>query len=185
MFIGLFIISFLTELSSWIVTGKWAHSSFYSYDLFIISIWFFFINAIYIMIHYYYKWQGTEQKVKVEKQKLQNGYLVKEGKNEIHIPYSGIIGMAVEDEFVVLHASNGKQYFLDKTLEKLYEDLPQHFFFRLNRQIIVNRNVIQGFSKLENGKINVSLQDQLALPEEIPVSRTKAPSFKRWFRDMA
>ncbi|MEC7264285.1 MAG: LytTR family DNA-binding domain-containing protein [Bacteroidota bacterium] len=185
MFIGLFIISFLTELSSLIVYGKRAHPSFYSTDLFIISIWFFFINAIYIMIHYYYKWQGTEQKVKVDKQKLQNGFLVKEGKNEIHIPYQHILGISVEDEFVALHASEGKQYFLDKTLEKIFEELPEHFFFRLNRQFIVNRNVIQGFSKLENGKISVSLKNQLALPEEIPVSRTKAPSFKRWFRDIS
>ncbi len=183
-FVGLFIISFLTELSSLIVKGKWAHPSFYNYDLFIIAIWFFFINAIYVMIHYYYQWQGTEQKVLLEKQKLQTGFLVKEGKNETQVPFEDIMGFSVESEYVVLYTSEGKQYFLDTTLEKVATELPSDVFFRLNRQFIINRNRITGFSKLENGKISVSVMQESVLPSEIPVSRTKAPAFKRWFRTL-
>lgn len=181
-FVGLFIISFLTELSSLIVKGKWAHPSFYDYDLFIIAIWFFFINAIYVMIHYYYQWQGTEQQVLLEKRKLQTGFLVKEGKYEARVPFEDIIGFSVESEYVVLYTSDGKQYFLDTPLEKIADELPSSLFFRLNRQFIIHRNQITGFTKLENGKISVSLLAESALPSEIPVSRTKAPTFKRWFR---
>jgi len=184
-FVGLFIISFLTELSSLIVKGKWAHPSFYSYDLFIIAIWFFFINAIYVMIHYYYQWQGTEQKVMLERQKLQTGFLVKEGKKETQVPYDNILGLSVENEYVVLYTSDGKQYYLDTTLEKIADELPSSIFFRLNRQFIIHRNQIRGFTKLENGKISVTLMVDKVLPSEIPVSRTKAPAFKRWFRDSA
>ena len=183
-FVGLFIISFLTELSSIIVKGKWAHPSFYAYDLFIIAIWFFVINAIYIMLHYYYKWQGTEQMVQDEKQKLKNGYLVKEGKNETRIPFDNIQGFSVDDDYVILHCDGSKQYYLDDPLEKIGLELPENLFFRLNRQIIIHRNLIAGFTKLENGKINVSLSQKAALPQEIPVSRTKAPQFKRWFREI-
>lgn len=181
-FIGLFTISFLTELSSWIVKGTWAHPSFYDYDLFIIAIWFFVINAIYIMIHYYYKWQGTEQQVLEEKQKLQTGYLVKEGKTEIRIPFEDVLAFVVEDDYTVLHSKQGKLFYLDSPLEKISTELPKNLFFRLNRQFIVNRNLISGFAKLENGKISVSILSQGNLPTEIPVSRTKAPTFKRWFR---
>ncbi|MEZ4811045.1 MAG: LytTR family DNA-binding domain-containing protein [Allomuricauda sp.] len=181
-FVGLFTISILTELSSIIVLGKWAHPSFYDYDLFIIAIWFFVINAIYIMIHYYYKWQGTEQQVLLEKQKLQTGYLVKEGKNEIRVPYEDVLAFAVEDEYTVLHSSEGNQFYLDSPLDKITDELPKDLFFRLNRQYTVNRNLITGFKKLENGKISVSISNQDNLPDEIPVSRTKAPTFKRWFR---
>ncbi|WP_051947425.1 LytTR family DNA-binding domain-containing protein [Muricauda sp. MAR_2010_75] len=181
-FAGLFIISFLTELSSLIVKGKWAHSSFYNYDLFIIAIWFFFINAIYVMIHYYYQWQGTAQQVLLEKQKLQTGFLVREGKNENRIPFENITGFSVESEYVVLYTMDGKQYFLDTPLEKIASELPSNLFFRLNRQFIAHRDQIMGFIKLENGKISVSLVEESALPSEIPVSRTKAPAFKRWFR---
>ncbi|MFC4220354.1 LytR/AlgR family response regulator transcription factor [Flagellimonas marina] len=181
-FAGLFTISFLTELSSLIVKGKWAHPSFYDYDLFIIAIWFFFINAIYVMIHYYHQWQGTEQKVLQEKQKLQTGFLAKEGKNETQVPFENILGFSVESEYVVLYTSDGKQYFLDTPLEKIADELPSSLFFRLNRQFIIHRNQVNGFTKLENGKISVSLLENDMLPSEIPVSRTKAPTFKRWFR---
>nr|WP_299342371.1 LytTR family DNA-binding domain-containing protein [Allomuricauda sp.] len=180
--VGLFIISFLTELSSLIVKGKWAHPSFYSHDLFIISIWFFVINAVYIMIHYYYKWQGTEEQAFLEKQRLQNGFLVKEGKNETRIPFDDIIGFAVEKDFVLLFSNEGKQFYLDSPLEKIASNLPSHLFFRLNRQYILHRAMITGFTKLENGKISVVLLEKDELPSEIPVSRTKAPTFKRWFR---
>lgn len=183
-FVGLFIISFLTELSSLIVKGTRAHPSFYNYDLFIIAIWFFFINAIYVMIHYYYQWRGTEQKVLLEKQKLQTGFLVKEGKNETQIPFENIIGFSVESEYVVLYTLERKQYFLDTPLDKISEELPERLFFRLNRQYIIHRNQITGFTKLENGKISVSVVQESTLPSEIPVSRTKAPTFKRWFRTM-
>ena len=180
--VGLFIISFLTELSSLIVKGKWAHPSFYSHDLFIISIWFFLINAIYIMIHYYYKWRGTEEQALKEKQKLKNGFLVKEGKNEIRVPFDNIVGFMVENDMVLLFSETGKQFYLDSALEKIAVDLPGHLFFRLNRQYIVHRKMVTGFAKLENGKISVSLLGNSTLPSEIPVSRTKAPAFKRWFR---
>ena len=182
--VGLFIISFLTELSSLIVKGKWAHPSFYSHDLFIISIWFFVINAVYIMIHYYYKWQGTEERVKSEKEKLKTGFLVKEGKMEIQMPYDQILGFSVEGDYVILFSGNGKQFYLDTTLEKVNVQLPEKFFFRLNRQYVVHRNTITGFKRLENGKLDITLTPTGALPEQIPVSRTKAPAFKRWFRNM-
>ncbi|PRX55099.1 LytTR family DNA-binding domain-containing protein [Flagellimonas meridianipacifica] len=182
--VGLFIISFLTELSSLIVKGKWAHPSFYSHDLFIISIWFFVINAIYIMIHYYYKWQGTEEKVKSEKEKLNTGILAKEGKMEVRVPFSNILGFSVEKDYVAVFTNTGKQYFLDSTLEKISSKLPEKLFFRLNRQYVVNRNTITGFQRRENGKLSVTLTDNPSIPQEIMVSRTKAPTFKRWFRNL-
>ncbi len=180
--IGLFVISFLTELTSIIARGKMAPASFYLYDLFIISIWFFVINAIYIMIHYYYKWQGVAEKAMVENQKLKKGFLVKEGKHEVILSFSEILGFAIENDYVVLHSKNQKLYYLDTPLEKIVSLLPESLFFRLNRQYVIHRDIITGFTKLENGKISVSLIENDAVPQEIPVSRTKAPAFKQWFR---
>jgi hypothetical protein len=56
-FVGLLVIILLTELVSWIVLGKPAIANFYFFDIFIIAIWFFVINGIYIGMHYYGEWR--------------------------------------------------------------------------------------------------------------------------------
>lgn len=181
MVIGLTVIALTTELVSWIAKGKPALPSFYSIDLFIIGIWFFVINGIYIGLYYYNLWRQTISQER-ESKNVPEGLLAKNGKQELLITYDELLGITVDHEYVVAYLQNKKKYYLDQSLDKLEKTLPPHEFFRLNRQTIIHRQVVSGFKREENGKINVLLKPTDFLPTEIMVSRIKAPAFKVWFR---
>ncbi len=180
--IGLFIISAFTELISLVARGKMAPLSFYTYDLFIISIWFFVINAIYIMLYYYKKWQRTEAEIAQEKQSKIEGFVIRVGKKDLKFSYNELIGFYVDSDYVVACHTEGNIYYLDTSLDKIEEKLPTSFYFRLNRKYLLHRDLISGFKRIENGKLLVFLNvSHSSLPNEIPVSRAKAPAFKSWF----
>lgn len=182
--LGLLVISLLTELVSWLARGKPADPHFYTRDLVIISIWFFVINGIYIGIHYYNEWQGSEARRREENRRKAEGLLVKLGKQDLQLSYDGLAGFYVDGEYVLASTMEGRKYYLDQSLDKLEQKLPATLFFRLNRQYILHRQKIAGFERAENGKINVLLQDGSGpFPSRIPVSRTKVPAFKNWFVD--
>ena len=75
-----------------------------------------------------------------------------------------------------------KSYVLDKSLNKIMEQLPPEYFYRLNRKYILHRSVIQGYRRDVNGKLNTILNPFQDLPATIVISRTTAPHFKKWFR---
>ena len=98
------------------------------------------------------------------------------------VPFDTITAFFVDADYSVLVTWEPKKYLLDKSLDKIEQSIPSQFFFRLNRQYIVHRNAVKGFNKIENGKLNVLLLPAFYLPEQIQVSRAKAPEFKTWFQ---
>ncbi len=180
--IGLGIISLLTELVSWIAKGRPAPLNFYSVDLFIIGIWFFVVNGIYVGLYYYNLLKETERKQEEERRVKLGGLLVKTGKQEVRLSFDDIAGFSVDGEYVGAVHLSGKRYFIDQSLDKVEKTIPPDLFFRLNRQFILHRKVVTGFRREENGKIIVLSNKTESFPPEITVSRIKAPAFKEWFR---
>lgn len=181
LFIGLFIISTTTELASWIVRGKSASLSFYTFDLFIISIWFFVINGIYTGLYYYNEWQNLLEQRKEEIRKTSGHLIAKQGLLDVKLRFEDLIGFFVDEEYVIACHTDGRKYYLNESLDRIEKKLPNSLFYRLNRQYILHHNMIAGFKRIENGKILVLLNKSDNFPSEIPVSRTKAASFKSWF----
>jgi DNA-binding LytR/AlgR family response regulator len=97
------------------------------------------------------------------------------------IPFTDILGFYVEDGYTLLLTWQNKKYFPDRSLDKIEEGLPGELFFRLNRQYIVHRKALSGFKRTGNGKIDVLVNGSDNLPQAIPVSRTRAVTFKSWF----
>jgi DNA-binding LytR/AlgR family response regulator len=182
LLIGLTIISVLTELVSWIAKGKPAPLHFYAIDLFIISIWFFVINGIYLGLYFYRLYQESESKRHHENQIKADGIFVKSGKQDIRLSYNELEGFYVDEDYAVASQLGGKKYYLTQSLDKIEKTLPAGLFFRLSRQYIVHRQIVSGFKRGDNGKILVTLQGTSNFPTEIPVSRLRAPAFKGWFQ---
>ena len=178
---GLLIIILLTELVSWIVRGRPAIINFYSFDLFIIAIWFFVINGIYIGMHYYSEWRESERQRQEEKKIRTGGFTVKHGNQNLLLPFDDILSFYAEEGYTILLTKDNKKYFPDRSLDKIETTLPEELFFRLNRQYILHRKILTGFKRTGNGKIDVLVNATENLPNSIAVSRTKAGSFKNWF----
>lgn len=181
LFLGLFIIIFLTELTSWIARGRPAALHFYTRDIFIISIWFFVINGFYVALHYIRELSSLNTKREKENQLRSQGLFVRSGRKEIQLDFINIAGFGVDGHYTVVYTIDEKRFYLDDSLDRITEKLPEKTFFRLNRQFILNRATIHGFKRQENGKILALLNQNSLLPGQISVSRTKAPFFKKWF----
>lgn len=180
--LGLLVISLLTELTSWIARGRPADAHFYTRDLVIISVWFFVINGIYIGMHYYNEWQRSEARRREENRLKAEGLMVKLGRQDIQLGYDELAGFYVDGDHVLACTANGRKYYIDQPLGQLKEELPASLFFRLNRQFILHRQMVAGFERAENGKVQALLRaENINFPPRISVSRTKAPAFKKWF----
>ena len=83
----------------------------------------------------------------------------------------------VEAETTVMHAHNGKSYILTESLEDL-EKRTNKFFFRMNRQQLVNRNAIIDVTDYFPRKLKVNL----AFPfhKDVFVSREKRSKVLAW-----
>lgn len=180
--VGLLVIILLTELVSLIARGHTAPISFYLFDVFIFIIWFFVINGIYIGLHYYQEWRKSEHHREEEKKIRANGFAVKQGKQNVMIPFDEISGFYSEEGYTILLNRQNKKFFPDKSLDKIERQLPEEWFFRLNRQYIVHRNTITGFKRTNDGKIDVTIRKLENIPETVQVSRIKAVGFKKWFQ---
>ena len=180
--VGLLIIIALTELVSWIATGKSALSNFYTHDIFIFIIWFLVINGIYIGMHYYHQWKESEYIRQEEKKLRSGGFLVKQGKQDLLIPFTDIYGFYADDGYTFLQTWQEKKFLIDRSLDKTEELLPAEMFFRINRQYILHHSVITGFKRAGDGKLEVHLKAFGNLPDQIPVSRNRAVPFKKWYR---
>lgn len=182
LIIGLVIISILTELVSLVAKGKPAPLHFYTIDLFIISIWFFVINGIYLGLYFYRLYQESEARRNLKNQIKSEGIFVKQGKQDIRLSYNELEGFYVDEDYAVASQQGGKKFYLTQSLDKIEKTLPAASFYRLNRQYIVHRQIISGFRRADNGKILVMLEKTTNFPPEIPVSRLRAPAFKGWFQ---
>ncbi|MBS1597465.1 MAG: LytTR family transcriptional regulator [Bacteroidetes bacterium] len=171
-----------TEILNWIVKDTPVPSSFYTLDIFIFLIWFFVINGIYIAWHYYIVMNELEKLRREEKKLRQDGFTVKHGKQNLQIPFAGIAGIYVEGEYAVLITTDAKKYLLDQSLDKVEKLLPGEFFFRMNRQYILHRNMVSGYERGEHNKLNVLVSPSPQFPPNVQVSRTKAVAFKSWFQ---
>jgi DNA-binding LytR/AlgR family response regulator len=180
--VGLLVIISLTELVSWIARGKPALLNFYLLDIFIFIIWFIVINGIYVGMHYYSEWKQSEMQRQEEKKLRSGGFTVKHGNQNLLIPFEDILGFYAEEGYIVLLSWQNKKYFPDKSLDKIEKILPEETFFRVNRQYIVHRKALTGFKRTGDGKIDVMVNGVENFPNVIPVSRTKAVSFKNWFQ---
>ncbi|RCR67539.1 LytR/AlgR family response regulator transcription factor [Larkinella punicea] len=179
--VSLLVIALSTEAINFLATDKPVPRRFYTHDIFIFFIWILAINGIYIGAHFYVQFQQADRTKHEALRIRQEGFIVRSGKQNIAVPFDEITGFYVDGEYTMLLTDQQKRYVIDQSLDKLEDELPGEWFFRLNRQYILHRQTLTAFDRLENGKLNVRLKGTPGFPESIQVSRTKAPAFKKWF----
>ena len=79
--------------------------------------------------------------------------------------------VCLEDEKVYLVDFNGEKHGISKTLESLEKAVPAQQFYRVNRQMIVNREAIKD--------VEIYAQQRIALHLTVPTAeKTVVPRFK-------
>jgi hypothetical protein len=159
--------------------GIWTH------DLLIYLMWILAINFIYILMRYYDIWRKSEAKLEIEKSLKTEGISVKIGDRNVKVQLRDICGFFVEDGLTYMIDCNFKTYIVDSSLDNLEQKLPERYFFRVNRKYILHRNSIVSFKRIEDSKLMIATLAEKPLPGELPMSRLKAPTFKKWFEQDA
>lgn len=187
---GMTVIISLTWLTNILGSSKPIPRTFFTEDIFIFLIWFFVVNGIYISLYYYDLWQLTEKLSLGQQEKIAEltrvpagGMIVKTGKQTQQISYDRIAGFQFENEYAFVMTTGGEKFIVDGSLDQIEKTLPEKLFFRINRQLLINRQMVGSYKKLVNGKLNVSFQPLQDFAMEAQVSRTKSPAFKRWFQE--
>jgi two-component system, LytTR family, response regulator LytT len=83
-----------------------------------------------------------------------------------------------EKDLVYAHTIDNQKYIIEETLEELEQQLAPELFFRANRQYIVNRKAIFEVEHYFNGRLLI--HSTPATPDNILVSKARAPVFKNW-----
>ena len=111
--------------------------------------------------------------------KKKSRLIVKSGNENIILPVTDIALLYLEDRTVYVIDQFSKQYFFQKNLSELEDDLDKNIFFRANRQVIVNIHFIKGYIVTECNKLRVALTLPCPAPAII-ISQETAPFFKKW-----
>ncbi|HZF63342.1 MAG TPA: LytTR family DNA-binding domain-containing protein [Chitinophagaceae bacterium] len=105
-------------------------------------------------------------------------FLVKQGQRLLSINVSEIAYFFTKGKVSFIKSTEGKEYFLDYTLDQLQPMLLPKTFYRINRQIIASHASVLQVHTWFNGKLKVELSPPTN--EEVIVSRDKAKDFRQW-----
>ena len=111
-------------------------------------------------------------------QSYQENFLTQFREKTLIVKVKDIALFAVKNETVYLYTYNGKWYPLFKKLDYIESVCDPKAFYRVNRQMLVNRDAVISFEPFLNRKIAVELKIKMA--EQVIVSRLKVTAFKEW-----
>jgi DNA-binding LytR/AlgR family response regulator len=112
-------------------------------------------------------------------QKSYSSSLLTQNKGKhIPIPVDNIAFFYLSDEIVYAYCFNSKKFPVYKTLEEIESTLNPDNFYRINRQILLNRNSIKEIQPYINRTVIV--KTELPHSEQLIVSQFKVSTFLKW-----
>lgn len=135
---------------------------------------FIFIGLLYAKeLYNLYKLSITDAEITIE-----SGPKIKK------LTYENIACFYSENKIVYTVQNDGTTITTDFTLNELEDKINNQFFFRANRQIIIQKDAVDLIEKIENGKLRVQLKATLKNDAiaEINISRYKRKAFMDWFQ---
>ena len=108
----------------------------------------------------------------------QQTFLVRKLEKMIPIDISRIALFHLYNEQLNLYSLNGEKFTMFKTLDELESNIDKSDFYRINRQMIVNRSAVKDIEPYFNRKVIVNFD--FSTPKKAIVSRLKVTPFLDW-----
>jgi DNA-binding LytR/AlgR family response regulator len=121
---------------------------------------------------------GNVQALLREQKFFQKSIIAHVGEKMIPVAVDTIMLFHLEYETVNIYCSNNKKYHVFKRLDEIQSILDDKQFFRINRQMIINRDAVREIVPYFNRKVIV--KTAFPIPEKAVVSRLKVTSFLSW-----
>lgn len=85
-----------------------------------------------------------------------------------------------EDRITRALLLSGKEHYLDYSLNQIMKEFPLSFFYKINRQQIINKEVIKEVRKHPGNRLKII--PSVYYHTDLIVSKEKTPDFKTWFQ---
>lgn len=116
--------------------------------------------------------------IKNEKPEYRKRFLIHSNESFFHLSVEEIALLYSMQGITFAVTFEKREYPVNFSLESLKEQLNPEKFFKVNRQIIINIEVIKRVHSFFNGKLK--LETQPSHSEDIVIGKDKAAAFKRW-----
>jgi two-component system response regulator LytT len=124
---------------------------------------------------------AIEMLLKQIKQPNQTTLLVNQGEKIIPIETKNIACFYMENTLIQVITLKQQKYFIINTMDELEKKLDHHYFYRANRQFLINRDSIINAERFFARKLVINLS--VDIPETIKVSKVKAVEFLTWLEN--
>ena len=118
--------------------------------------------------------------IKNAKEDLQRKLISKLGGTTAVIDYNDIAYVVYTQKLTKSYMKNNEVHYFDHSLDKLMDYLPNQTFYRINRQTILNRDIIKGYQTISSNRLLLSTDPVSEV--ELIVSKEKTPIFKKWIK---
>ena len=108
-----------------------------------------------------------------------NRFLVKVGEHYKSIPDNEITCFYILERATFLRTSSDKDYPVDYSLDNLQKMIDPDLFFRINRNCIININMISDILNYSSSRLKIKLKSNKDLYDLI-TSKDKVRAFKKW-----
>lgn len=102
------------------------------------------------------------------------------GTKNLFVSHSEIGIIHLSNKIVWVTTLQNESFLTNFSLSELTEELSSSMFFRLNRQVIVSRKIVKGYSRLDYQKLAVMIDGNSPLDINLVISKYNAPTFKKW-----
>ncbi|MDB4656134.1 LytTR family DNA-binding domain-containing protein [Flavobacteriales bacterium] len=124
------------------------------------------------------KFRFAPEKEQSQNYKLAQTFLVHYREQTIPVAVDQIALVFINQGITYLFNQKGDSYHISKTMDEMEQALPAEQFYRVNRQMILNRNAVKEVEPYFNRKVIVKLN--VDLKEQVVVSRLKVSPFMKW-----
>ncbi|CCH54170.1 two component transcriptional regulator, LytTR family [Fibrisoma limi BUZ 3] len=186
--IGPVVVSLLLTMLYfyYVVKQPIAESTYPVYEFPISVLVIVLINLVYVGLYLYRKATvpvppHPEPASQTPEPTFRKTLIVNSGLRNVPVSIDDVAYIYIDEATIFLTTFSGGKYVVNTSLDELARDLPEHAFFRVNRQFIINRKACSSYLNDTYGKLKVELRP--TLPKDIIVSQQKAPDFKKWLED--
>jgi len=108
-----------------------------------------------------------------------NRFLIKIGVNYRSIQVKEICCFYILERAAFIRTYTDRDYSIDYSLDYIQKTIDPNFFFRINRNCIVNINAISDILSYSSSRLKIKLNSQKPI-DDLIVSRDKVSEFKKW-----
>ncbi|WP_296705499.1 LytTR family DNA-binding domain-containing protein [Algoriphagus sp.] len=147
--------------------------NYFKYEFFPQFLLILIINLFFVVENLLKKEMASEKEKNVSLAPI----IGRKGSKKIPVKFSNVSCIQLKQGIVFLITFEGEEFLLSENLDHFEKTLPSSHFFRVNRQLIINREACKSFTSGTNGKVNVIIFPAF---DTIQVSQKRAANFRSW-----